>query len=116
MLYEDVIVGLDSDYKLLSKELTADDLIDDLYQTRKRVVFVMGKGGVGKTTYGFALHHYYDDNIRITIGYDIVQNEKVGTVGKVVDNYTTSTGAPIKADWSNIINQNVLTIRIQAKF
>jgi len=50
MLYEDVIVGLDSDYKLLSKELTADDLIDDLYQTRKRVVFVMGKGGVGKTT------------------------------------------------------------------
>jgi len=75
-----------------------------------------GKGDLATTTYGFALHHYYDDNIRITIGYDIVQNEKVGTVGKVVDNYTTSTGAPIKADWSNIINQNVLTIRIQAKF
>lgn len=27
-----------------------DDLIEDLYQSKKRVIFTMGKGGVGKTT------------------------------------------------------------------
>lgn len=27
-----------------------DDIIDDLYRTQKKVVFTMGKGGVGKTT------------------------------------------------------------------
>jgi arsenite-transporting ATPase len=29
---------------------TLDDLIDDLYTSGKRVIFTMGKGGVGKTT------------------------------------------------------------------
>ncbi|MCX6286621.1 MAG: arsenical pump-driving ATPase [Bacteroidetes bacterium] len=50
MLYEDVLTDKDSGYRLLTNELTAEDLIDDLYHTGKRVVFVMGKGGVGKTT------------------------------------------------------------------
>jgi arsenite-transporting ATPase len=50
MLHEDIISERDRNYKPLQNELTADDLIDDLYQSGKRVVFVMGKGGVGKTT------------------------------------------------------------------
>lgn len=29
---------------------TLDNLIEDLYQSKKRVIFTMGKGGVGKTT------------------------------------------------------------------
>jgi arsenite-transporting ATPase len=34
---------------------TLDNLIDDLYQTGKRVIFTMGKGGVGKTTIAAAI-------------------------------------------------------------
>ena len=50
MLYEDIIADRDLTFKQLTKELTTEDLIDDLYKSGKRVVFVMGKGGVGKTT------------------------------------------------------------------
>jgi len=50
LLHEDLIPGSTSANTLLTNELTADDLIDDLYRSGKRVVFVMGKGGVGKTT------------------------------------------------------------------
>jgi hypothetical protein len=75
-----------------------------------------GKADLATTTYGVAFHHYFDDNIRITIGYDIVQNEKVGTLNKVVDSYTTAAGVPIKVDWNSVVNQNVFIVRIQSKF
>jgi len=75
-----------------------------------------GKSDLATTTFGLALHHYFDDNLRITLAYDIVKNEKVGTAGKVVDNYTDAHGVAGTMDWSNAINQNVLTLRIQAKF
>ncbi|MCK9638445.1 MAG: OprO/OprP family phosphate-selective porin [Prolixibacteraceae bacterium] len=75
-----------------------------------------GKSDLATSTLGLAFHHYFDDNLRITLAYDIVQNEKVGTSGKVVDNYTTAAGVAGTMDWSNAINQNVMTLRIQAKF
>lgn len=34
----------------IPKHQSLDDLINDLYQSDKRVIFAMGKGGVGKTT------------------------------------------------------------------
>jgi len=74
------------------------------------------KSDLATTTLGFAFHHYYDDNIRITFSYEIVQNEKVGTAGKIVDNYTDTHGNAGTLDWSNRINQNVFTLRLQAKF
>lgn len=75
-----------------------------------------GKSDLATSTLGLAFHHYFDDNIRITLGYDIVNNEKVGTAGKVVDTYTTNAGVSKTQDWSEHINQNVFTLRIQAKF
>lgn len=75
-----------------------------------------GKSDLATSTIGLALHHYFDDNLRITLAYDIVKNEKVGTAGKVVDNYTDAKGVAGTLDWSNAINQNLLTLRIQAKF
>jgi arsenite-transporting ATPase len=48
---------LTSDHYILKNEainlpsiLQLNDIIDDLYQTDKKVIFTMGKGGVGKTT------------------------------------------------------------------
>lgn len=42
--------------KIVSEDLAKlKDVIDDLYQTRKKVIFTMGKGGVGKTTIAAAI-------------------------------------------------------------
>lgn len=77
-----------------------------------------GKSDLVTTTLGFAFHHYFDDNLRISVAYDIVQNEKVGTAGLLTEDYTQADGQKITKglDYSKIINQNVLTLRIQAKF
>lgn len=40
----------ESDYTPLSAQKGIDDLVKDLYDTDKRLIFTMGKGGVGKTT------------------------------------------------------------------
>lgn len=50
MLHEDVLVSVGDSYQPLNHAKTEKDLIDDLYQSGKRVIFTMGKGGVGKTT------------------------------------------------------------------
>lgn len=49
MLHEDE-VDHNTFYEPLEGEKTLDTLIQDLYDSGKRVVFTMGKGGVGKTT------------------------------------------------------------------
>lgn len=49
MLSEDHL-DADVNYTPLSGEKDIDDLVHDLFTSGKRVVFTMGKGGVGKTT------------------------------------------------------------------
>lgn len=49
MLSSDNIIP-EGDYKPLEGEKNLDDLVDDLFSSGKRVIFTMGKGGVGKTT------------------------------------------------------------------
>ena len=82
---------------------------------------VSGKSDLATSTFGFALHHYFDDNIRISLNYDIVNNEKVGTtagVSNLMENYTKADGSVVKngLDYSKNVNNNMLTLRIQAKF
>ncbi|MBA4409382.1 MAG: hypothetical protein Q8S54_09755 [Bacteroidota bacterium] len=77
-----------------------------------------GKSDLATSTFGFAVHHYFDDNLRISLNYDIVQNEKVGAAGLLTEDYTKADGTKVVKglDYSNVINQNLLTLRIQAKF
>ena len=49
MLYSDSLTD-DICYQPVSGAKSIDDLVNDLYTSGKRVVFTMGKGGVGKTT------------------------------------------------------------------
>ena len=58
--------------------------------------------------------YYFDSNIKISLDYDIPINEKAAP-GKVVSNYTVNNVAG-SYDYSNMIKQNTLTLRIQAKF
>ncbi|HAH23774.1 MAG TPA: hypothetical protein DCL77_08455 [Prolixibacteraceae bacterium] len=77
-----------------------------------------GKSDLATSTFGFALHHYFDDNLRISLDYDIVQNEKVSAAGLLTEDYTKADGTKVPAglDYSKVVNNNVLTLRIQAKF
>ncbi|MBC8005408.1 MAG: hypothetical protein H7X84_08025, partial [Verrucomicrobia bacterium] len=77
-----------------------------------------GKSDLATTTWALALHHYFDDNLRITLNYDIVQNEKVGAEGLLTEDYTKADGTKVAKgiDYGKAINNNLLTLRIQAKF
>jgi hypothetical protein len=77
-----------------------------------------GKSDLATSTFSIALHHYFDDNLRISLNYDIVQNEKVGSAGLLAEDYTKVDGTKVVKglDYSKVINQNLLTLRIQAKF
>lgn len=50
MLSEDILTNMGDSHQPLNNVKTEKELIDDLYQSGKRVIFTMGKGGVGKTT------------------------------------------------------------------
>jgi hypothetical protein len=79
---------------------------------------VSGKSDLATTTFSLALHHYFDDNLRITLNYDIVQNEKVGSEGVLTEDYTKVDGTKVAKgiDYGKVVNNNLLTLRIQAKF
>ncbi|MCH5229462.1 MAG: arsenical pump-driving ATPase [Muribaculaceae bacterium] len=49
MLVSDVVIS-NEEYQIPKDFFTLKQLVDDLSQTGKRVIFTMGKGGVGKTT------------------------------------------------------------------
>lgn len=49
MLYSDNIIDTGICHPVINAK-GIDQLVDDLYKTGKRVIFTMGKGGVGKTT------------------------------------------------------------------
>ena len=49
MLYSDSLSS-EVNYKPVASPKGMDEMVDDLYTSGKRVIFTMGKGGVGKTT------------------------------------------------------------------
>ena len=49
MLYSDSLSS-EENYKPVASPKGVDEMVDDLYTSGKRVIFTMGKGGVGKTT------------------------------------------------------------------
>ena len=49
MLYSDSLV-CEANYNPIAEPRGVDQLVNDLYTSGKRVIFTMGKGGVGKTT------------------------------------------------------------------
>lgn len=49
MLYSDSLSS-EVNYKPVASPKGVDEMVDDLYTSGKRVIFTMGKGGVGKTT------------------------------------------------------------------
>ncbi|MCE5174254.1 MAG: arsenical pump-driving ATPase [Bacteroidales bacterium] len=49
-MFTDDVLSENINYRPVASHKTLDDLIDDLYKSGKRVIFTMGKGGVGKTT------------------------------------------------------------------
>jgi len=87
--------------------------------------FRSGTADIAYGTLGICYNYYITDNIRLGIAYDIPMNEKVGVnpktgIGYVTSGYNVNGGTGIVLtgtnDYSNLIKQNILTIRLQAKF
>lgn len=80
-----------------------------------------GISDIAYSTWTFGYTYYFDDNIKFMIAYEIPMNTKSGVVdsktglGNVTSNYTVND-ITSSYDYSNVIKQNVLTVRIQAKF
>ncbi len=90
----------------------------------KTVVTNNLKSGTSDIAYGtwtFGYTYFFDDNIKFMVAYEIPMNTKSGIVdaktgvGNVTSNYTVNdiTSA---YDYSNVIKQNLLTVRVQVKF
>jgi hypothetical protein len=80
------------------------------------------KSGVSDLKYQtitLAYTYFFDDNVKIMVGYEIPMNQKVGVndqgIGNLTSSYTVN-GEPGLYDYSETIKQNTLTIRLQAKF
>lgn len=72
-------------------------------------------------TWTFGYSYFFNDYIKLMVAYEIPLNSKVGVVdpqtdkGNVTSNYTVN-GVTSAYDYSNVIKQNTLTVRVQAKF
>jgi hypothetical protein len=79
-----------------------------------------GTSDIKYQTITLAYTYFFDDNIKIMLGYEIPMNKKVGVntttdVGNVTSTYTVN-GVPGMYDYSESIKQNTLTLRLQVKF
>ncbi len=78
-----------------------------------------GLADITYSTVTLAYTYFFDDNIKIMLGYEIPMNKKVGVNAKGVGNVTSSytvNGIASTYDYSNSIKQNTLTLRLQVKF
>ena len=112
------------DYYDPNTDITGKDVTITKYTSADATTLknrVSGKSDLATSTLSLAFHHYFDDNIRISLNYDIVNNEKVGTtagVSNLTEDYTKADGTKVLKglDYSKNVNNNLLTLRIQAKF
>lgn len=113
-------VALRYDYYDPNTDITGKDVMVKGFTSNIETLSsrMSGKSDLATSTLGLAFHHYFDENIRITLNYDIVSNEKVGSTGLLTESYTLPNGTKVAngIDYGTAINQNVLTLRIQAKF
>jgi hypothetical protein len=81
---------------------------------------VSGVNDIAYGTWNLAYTYFFDDNIKLMIGYEIPMNREVGAdpktdIGYVTTPYTVN-GVISSYDYSNWVKQNTLTVRLQVKF
>lgn len=79
-----------------------------------------GTSDIAYSTWTFGYTYFFDDHIKFMVAYEIPMNKKVGVidangVGNVTSTYKVNDVTSIY-DYSNLIKQNVLTVRMQVKF
>ncbi len=109
-----------SSTKTTSVSTTTNNLVNTT--TTKTVSKTSIKSGVADLAYStltIAWHYYFDDNIRLTLAYEMPVNETVGKDTNGTSNLSSSTtiNNVVKTlNYNTVFPQNTLTFRIQAKF
>jgi hypothetical protein len=118
MLLLPFMVVAQNNQKLDSVILTQDTIKQNVMSINDKVSGIEERSGTSDLPYGtwtFAYSYYFTDNIKFMISYEIPINEKVSNPNQLTSSYTVN-GATSKYDYSNKINQNTLTLRMQVKF
>jgi hypothetical protein len=94
--------------------------VNNMYTVKQTVTtttdkLMSGLNDIAFGTWTFAWTYNFSDNIRIQLAYSIPMNEKLPNAGKVVTNYTVNN-VPGSYDYNNVVKQNFVTLRLQAKF
>ncbi|HNY02063.1 MAG TPA: hypothetical protein PKG48_05725 [Bacteroidales bacterium] len=101
---------------------TGGQVIGTNTQTRTTTENILksGTSDIKYQTITLAYTYYFNDNVKIMLGYEIPMNQKTGVNDKGVSNLApvsyTANGVNGTYDYSNLIKQNTLTVRLQAKF
>jgi hypothetical protein len=74
-----------------------------------------GVNDIAFGTWTFAYTYYFTNNIKFQLAYSIPVNAKLPNLGKVVTSYTVNN-VPGTYDYNQVVKQNFLTLRIQARF
>ncbi len=99
------------------------NVTNNTYAVNQTVInkITSGLADLKYTTLTFAWNYFFNENIRITLAYAMPINEK-GKAGKdskgnplLYDKATINNSTQI-VDFSNAVHQNLLTLRLQAKF
>jgi hypothetical protein len=72
-----------------------------------------GKSDLAYSTLTLAWQYYYNDNIRISLGYEIPMNEKTSSLAA---EEAVINGEKKYNDYNKTISQSIFTLRVQAKF
>ena len=98
--------------KTITKNVTTSTLLSDV-------------SDLSTSTISLAYSYFFSDNIKFMINYDIVMNEKCATnpkniidgnpVGNIYKKYTVNN-VDGWLDYSKVLKQNLLTLRLQVKF
>ncbi len=87
--------------------------------TTDKTLLKSGIADLAYSTLTLAWHYYFDDQVRVTLAYRMPVNETVGKDTSGNSNLTSSytvNGKTDFLDYSKVFPQQVLTLRIQAKF
>lgn len=72
-----------------------------------------GKSDLAYSTLTLAWQYYYNDNIRITLAYEMPMNEKTANIAP---DKATINGVEKMNEYNKVFSQNTVTLRFQAKF
>jgi len=94
-------------------------VLNDVTNNVTKNTLKSGSSDITYNTFTVAWNYFFTDNLKVQVAYEMPVNEKVAIDASgnsnLVKKYTVND-QPVYNDYSRVFPQNILTIRLQAKF